>query len=152
MSKIIGMARVRAGIAWLALGVALLAPASAGAAKPAKTLKVGTLELQSCVGGTAWCGTLDRPIDPAGEVPGSIAIAFEYHPRTNTSKAALGTIVASEGGPGYSTTASRSYYLELFQPLMDRRSLLMVDNRGTGLSAAIDCKRLQVEYPITQKR
>lgn len=133
----------------LALGIALLAPVSAEAARPAKTLQVGTLQLQPCVGGTAWCGTLDRPIDPAGEVPGTIAIAFEYHPRRDTAKPALGTIVAAEGGPGYSTTASRSYYLELFKPLMDRRSLLMVDNRGTGLSAAIDCRRLQVEYPIT---
>lgn len=140
-----------AAIVWLALtaGPALLAPAEAAAA--AKTLKVGTLTLQPCVGGSAWCGTLDRPIDPAGEVPGTIAIAFEYHPRSNTAKPSLGTIVATEGGPGYSTTASRSYYLELFQPLMDRRALLMVDNRGTGKSAAIDCKRLQVEYPITQQ-
>lgn len=141
--------RKRAPSRWpaLALGLALLAPVSANAA----TLKVGTLELESCVGGSAWCGSIDRPIDPAGEVPGTIPIAFEYHPRRDTSKPALGTIVASEGGPGYSTTASRSYYLGLFKPLMDRRSLLMVDNRGTGLSAPIDCKRLQVEYPITQE-
>ncbi|MDB5970195.1 MAG: hypothetical protein JWQ90_2645 [Hydrocarboniphaga sp.] len=131
------------------LGLALSIPGTASAAT--QTLKVGTLALQPCVGGTAWCGSIARPIDPAGEVPGTIPIAFEYHPRRDTTQPALGTIVAAEGGPGYSTTASRSYYLELFKPLMDRRSLLMVDNRGTGLSAPIDCRRLQLEYPITQE-
>lgn len=55
----------------------------------------------------------------------------------------LGTIVAVEGGPGYSSTGSRAYYQDLFSPLLNRRRLLIVDNRGTGRSGAIDCKRLQ---------
>ncbi|MDQ3105621.1 MAG: alpha/beta fold hydrolase, partial [Actinomycetota bacterium] len=55
----------------------------------------------------------------------------------------MGTIVAVEGGPGYSTTGSRTYYRDLFEPLLDRRRLLLVDNRGTGRSEPIDCPQLQ---------
>ena len=58
-------------------------------------------------------------------------------------KSPEGTIVAVEGGPGYATSSSRDYYLELFEPLLDRYQLLLVDNRGTGRSAVIDCPELQ---------
>jgi pimeloyl-ACP methyl ester carboxylesterase len=51
--------------------------------------------------------------------------------------------VAVEGGPGYSTRASRDSYLDLFRPLLRRRRLLLVDNRGTGGSGAILCRQLQ---------
>lgn len=51
--------------------------------------------------------------------------------------------MAIEGGPGYSTTASRDYYIDLFEPLMDTHDLLMMDSRGTGASEAIDCPELQ---------
>ena len=69
---------------------------------------------------------------------------FEYYPRTDTERAQLGTIVAAEGGPGYSTTDSRDYYLDLFGPLQDRRALLLVDQRGTGLSDPFLCAAAQV--------
>ena len=55
----------------------------------------------------------------------------------------LGTIVGVEGGPGYSTTDSRDYFLELARPLMGRRDLLLVDARGTGLSGPLDCPALR---------
>ena len=55
----------------------------------------------------------------------------------------LEPIVATEGGPGYATTPSRGSYLQLFRPLLDRRDLLLVDNRGTGTSGAVRCPELQ---------
>jgi pimeloyl-ACP methyl ester carboxylesterase len=55
----------------------------------------------------------------------------------------MGTIVAVEGGPGYSSTDSRSWFIDLFRPLLDRYQLLIVDNRGTGKSGAILCQPLQ---------
>jgi pimeloyl-ACP methyl ester carboxylesterase len=91
----------------------------------------------------ALCGSVTRPLDPARPAAGSIDIAFELHSAGDTTRPVLGTIVAVEGGPGYSTTASRDYYLELFAPLLERRALLLVDNRGTGASTAIDCPGLQ---------
>ena len=56
---------------------------------------------------------------------------------------AAGTILASEGGPGFSSTAAADGYAWLFDPLLDTRDLLLIDLRGTGRSAAIDCPDLQ---------
>jgi pimeloyl-ACP methyl ester carboxylesterase len=86
----------------------------------------------------ARCGFVRVPLDRAAPAK-TIRIQFELYRRRDRSRPALGTMVSVEGGPGYSTTDSRSYYLELSRPLMDRRDLLLVDLRGTGLSSALDC-------------
>ena len=89
---------------------------------------------------------LDR-LAPAGE---KLRIGYERYRRRDRGRPALGTIVAVEGGPGYSTTDSRAYFLELARPLMGRRDLLLVDARGTGLSGPLDCPALRrtVEHYI----
>lgn len=91
----------------------------------------------------ARCGTLPVPLDRTDPSTGTIGIAVEFHPRRDRTQPSLGTLVAVQGGPGYSTRASRGSYLELFRPLMRRRDVLFVDNRGTGASEAIDCPKLQ---------
>lgn len=96
-----------------------------------------------CRNGQARCGVVRRALDPSRPHGKRIGIEFELYPRRDRNRLSLGTIVAVEGGPGYSTTDSRSYYLDLFAPLMDRRQLLLVDNRGTGGSAPIRCPQLQ---------
>ena len=111
------------------------------AAKQATLLK-GSIELRRCPGPTAYCGTFDRPLDPTGAIPGRISIYFEYYPHSGTGKS-LGTLVATEGGPGYPATESRDAYLTLFKPLRQRRDVLIMDNRGTGQSGAVDCRELQ---------
>ena len=91
----------------------------------------------------ARCGHVRVPLDrlaPAGE---RIRIGFELYRRRDRGRPALGTIVMVEGGPGYSTTDSRDYFLELARPLMGRRDLLLVDARGTGLSGPLDCPALR---------
>ena len=107
-----------------------------------ETLKVGSLDLRPCQSVHAYCGTLDRPLDPTGAVPGRISIYFEYYPHSGTVTAA-GTLVATEGGPGYPATLSRDDYLALFKPLQTDHDVLLMDNRGTGRSGAIDCHALQ---------
>jgi pimeloyl-ACP methyl ester carboxylesterase len=91
----------------------------------------------------AKCGTIQRPLDPQRPNGASITIGFELHRATNHNKPALGTIVAVEGGPGYASTASRDYYLDLFTPLLARRDVLFVDARGTGTSSFINCPGLE---------
>jgi pimeloyl-ACP methyl ester carboxylesterase len=136
----------------LALGCA--APAAAKRLKPKAELmprpvkaqiQVGSIHLRRCQDAPAYCGVLSRPLDPAGAVPGSILIGFQLYPHLDSSVPPLETIVATEGGPGYSTTNTRHSYIELFRPLMDRRDLLLMDDRGTGMSQAVDCKLLQHE-------
>ena len=52
-------------------------------------------------------------------------------------------IVAVEGGPGYPSTGTRVEYRGIFGPLVRQRGMLLVDNRGTGGSALIECKGVQ---------
>jgi hypothetical protein len=54
------------------------------------------------------------PFDRADPAAGTIPVNFEWYP---AEQAAVGTIVAMEGGPGYPSTGSRDYYLELFAGL-----------------------------------
>jgi pimeloyl-ACP methyl ester carboxylesterase len=98
---------------------------------------------ESCRAGQARCGEIHRLLDPREPNGRRIRIGFELYHRQDRSRPGLGTIVAVEGGPGYATRASRAYYLDLFEPLMKRRQLLLVDNRGTGSSARIRCPLLQ---------
>src|SRR4051812_11217205 len=112
------------------------APSAAG------TLKVGSLALERCAPAGAWWGRLERRLNPRGEVPGSVAVYFEYYPHTGT-EASTGTLVATEGGPGFPATRSRRNYLALYGPLRITHDVLLMDNRGTGRSGALDCPKLQ---------
>lgn len=107
----------------------------------------GPLTLRACPALHGQCGRLMRPLDPTGRVPGSIGIAFLWLPHLHPDQPAAGTIVATEGGPGYPTIASRDAYLRLFAPLRGDHDMLLMDNRGTGLSQAIDCRALQ-DMPV----
>jgi hypothetical protein len=74
------------------VGLSHVDPWPAGARE---TLLVGSVELRPCQSVHAFCGTLNRPMDPTGAVPGRISIYFEYYPHSGPGKAA-GTLVATE--------------------------------------------------------
>ncbi len=113
------------------------------------TLEVGRLRLHRCATAAPWCGTLPRALDPGGATPGSVPVYFEYYPHSGGG-AAAGTLVASEGGPGYPATESRKEYLALFAPLRAEHDVLIMDNRGTGRSGAVDCRELQQAPALTE--
>ncbi len=119
-----------------------LAVAAAPAGAAPQSMRVGSMLLERCSAAPAYCGRLDRPLDPTGAVPGRISIYFEFYPHTSAGRSAE-TLVATEGGPGYSATESRDDYLALFAPLRESRDVVLMDNRGTGKSGAIDCRELQ---------
>ena len=100
------------------------------------------MTLEYCAKGPIYCGRLDRPLDPTGAIGGGISVYFEFYPHTGAGPSA-GTLVATEGGPGFPATESRGDYLALFGPLRATRDVLLMDNRGTGKSGAIDCAALQ---------
>ena len=125
--------------ALLVLAATLATPAIPVAALPQPDPAVPAGLHRCSADSEAYCGSVEVPLDRTGRTPGSLSIAFRYYPRSDTSRPSLPTIVAHEGGPGYSTTGSKSSYLDLYRPLMDRRALLLVDERGTGLSGALYC-------------
>src|SRR3954469_13910759 len=101
------------------LGLTICAQADAAAPK-----------LQRC--GGAWCGSIQRPLGNGR----TIDVAFRWYKPARPSGPPL---VAVEGGPGYPSTGSRWEYRGIFGPLIRTRGLLLVDQRGTGGSALIDC-------------
>ena len=125
--------------ALLVLAATLATPAIPVAALPQPDPPVPAGLHRCSADSEAYCGSVEVPLDRTGRAPDSLSIAFRYYPRSDTSRPSLPTIVAHEGGPGYSTTGSKSSYLDLYRPLMDRRALLLVDERGTGLSGARYC-------------
>jgi pimeloyl-ACP methyl ester carboxylesterase len=119
-------------------------PATASSGAAPRTITVGELTLTLCRPHyTGYCGSIRRAIDPSGAIPGRLTVGFEYYPRSDLSRPRLGTILPQEGGPGYSSTGTRDYYLQIYDALRDRRDVLIVDKRGTGLSSPIDCPDMQ---------
>lgn len=112
-----------------------------------EALTVGGASLTRCAAGASYyCGNLSRPLDPAGVVHGNISIHYEWYPHTGAG-AAVGTVVAIEGGPGYGSCESRDEYLESFD--LSQRDMLLVDARGSGKSSAINCTVAQGDNNLT---
>jgi pimeloyl-ACP methyl ester carboxylesterase len=91
---------------------------------PPSLLHVGSLTLHRCAGVPAYCGTIARPLDPAGDVSGTIPIGFTLLPHREANVAPAGTILAMEGGPGYPSGASFAAYAKAFGPLLQRWDML----------------------------
>ncbi len=100
--------------------------------------------LDPCEDDPAWlCGSIRVPIDRADPSGRSIPVGFQVFPHRGAGEGAHDAIVVNAGGPGVATTADRSFFQFVMDPLLERRDLLLVDNRGTGTSAPLDCPGLQ---------
>ena len=89
------------------------------------------------------CGFIPAPLDREHPNGTKIQIYFELYPHTGAGTAES-AILVNFGGPGVATTtAERDFAQFLFAPNLDVHDLLLIDNRGTGLSTTIDCEELQ---------
>ncbi len=91
----------------------------------------------------AECGGIEVALDRRYPELGTTHVGFIRYPHRRDDLPSFGTIVAVEGGPGYSSIASRWWYKHLYNPLLGRRDLLLIDLRGTGRSDPVDCPELQ---------
>jgi pimeloyl-ACP methyl ester carboxylesterase len=126
-----------------AASAAPAAHAARGATSARRSIQAGSVKLTRC--GTAplvYCGSLKVPLDYSSKASPDISIGFQLLPPT-LAKVAAGTILAVEGGPGFATTGSESLYVAAAGPLLQTRSMLLVNLRGTGNSTLIDCKGLE---------
>ena len=91
------------------------------------------------------CGRITVPAVRADPSLGDQSIFFAVLPRQRAAKPPVGTIVAVEGGPGYASTNfdSAKSSRAVVGPLLRRRDLVLIDQRGTGHSQAVDCPQLQ---------
>ena len=137
----VGPAMVAAVLVVAGLG-AVPAPA-ATASGPPGTIVVGTQTLTSCgTSPTAYCGTLEVPLDYSVPTGPQISISYRWYPAT--SGRPVGTLVPVEGGPGFPSIGSvRGGYDVMYGPMLATRNLLAVDLRGTGRSTPLHCPALQ---------
>ncbi len=91
-------------------------------------------------GGT--CGYVPVPLFRLDDDGSRINIYFEVYGHSNPGPA-ISAIVPNGGGPGATTTGQRALWLGVFASNMDAHDLLLVDNRGSGQSATIDCSAFQ---------
>jgi pimeloyl-ACP methyl ester carboxylesterase len=145
------MAMRRSMIGVLVGALALIGVAQGGVAVGATsgspgTLRLGRLTLHKC--GTrplTYCGGMGVPLDYSSKASPSIHIGFEWLPATHVGrgKHAKGTLLAVEGGPGFSSVGTEGAYAAMLGPLRKTRNLLLIDLRGTGSSTPLDCPGLE---------
>jgi len=90
----------------------------------------------------AMCGTLPVPLDRRHPEKEKIKIYFELYLHTNPGPAES-AILGNPGGPGIATTPFRLFAVTVFAQNLDAQDILLIDDRGRGLSATIDCEELQ---------
>jgi pimeloyl-ACP methyl ester carboxylesterase len=99
------------------------------------------------------CATLPVPIDRDGTVPGTIDLHVE---RLRGQPPDLPVLVALAGGPGQSATSVR--WDRVLTTVRDAVQLVVFDQRGTGLSGALEslaskCKKLaKSDKPPVKRR
>ena len=129
-------------VAAFAFAVALVAsPVAVGVPAP----RAGDAVIEPCPNALDdLCGTIEVPLswDRPGEGD-PLSVRFRVFTRSDPNAPAQAPIVAFEGGPGYGSIGSNAAYRFLFAPLLRSRDLILMDQRGTGGSGAIDCPALQ---------
>jgi pimeloyl-ACP methyl ester carboxylesterase len=124
------------------------AAAQAGRATTAgrPATRVGRVRVHPCSKGSRLlCGGIRVPLDYSSAASPRIHIGFQWRPASDGH--ATGTVLAVEGGPGYSSTGSGSLYRAMAGPLLRTRNMLLVNLRGTGNSTPVNCRSLEHAGP-----
>jgi len=127
-------------LAWRATLLAALACAGGGTC--AATTSAAPLQLHSCrlagLEHDAQCGVLQRPLDPARPQGTQIGLHVVVIPALARQKQP-DPVFFFAGGPGQSAVGLAGTVQALMQRLAQRRDLVLIDQRGTGHSAPLQC-------------
>lgn len=134
----------------------MLALAAALAAVTAGQARSQTLELEECRinAGPAYpsikarCGRFLRPEDPSKPDGRSIDLNVAVVPALSLEPA-TDAVVPIAGGPGQASTYFYAATAQAFEELRRNRDVVLLDQRGTGDSARLDC---DVDEEIVQGR
>lgn len=86
----------------------------------------------------ALCGRVARPLDPARPAGPTIDVHYAVLPAVARQKLPDPLFVFA-GGPGQSAVALAEQATRLFGRFLNRRDIVLVDQRGTGRSAPLAC-------------
>ena len=113
-------------------GLILAAPADAA------------LRFKRCGGYGFRCARLSVPLDRAGALPGRVSLLVKRFPARRRGGATQPPLFVLAGGPGQSATdAFGGAALGVLHPASLRRDLIVFDQRGTGSSGLLRCRRLE---------
>jgi pimeloyl-ACP methyl ester carboxylesterase len=90
---------------------------------------------------TATCGSITVPLDHTGGTPGTLPLAYARIPATGVR---TGTIVVLTGGPGQPAIAQTKGYRGVLRGPRWNHDLVLVDQRGSGGSGAVNCSPAEV--------
>ncbi len=99
---------------------------------------VSAADLRPC--GQARCGSVAVPLVAGDPSAGTVRVGFEVYAHRHGARP-RDTVIVSAGSDGVPTTAGRAALLALLEPLRDRRDIVLVDARGTGLSGRVGDRR-----------
>jgi pimeloyl-ACP methyl ester carboxylesterase len=127
--------------------IILLALCAVFAARSQPTGEGESLELSDCriraddgyPGIAARCGTLLRPVNPADADSALIALRVALVPALSLEPEP-DPLVAIAGGPGQGSIQFYASYAQAFEKVRRKRDILLLDQRGTGESATMDCE------------
>lgn len=126
----------RAAVPWL-LALGAWGVSSAGGVASAAPMALSACRLEG-LATPAWCGVLPRPVDPARpdgptlDLHVAVVPAVARHKRPDP-------VVFLAGGPGQSAIDLAGPVSNLLARLLNRRDLVLVDQRGTGRSQPLAC-------------
>ncbi len=95
------------------------------------------------------CGSLRRPLDPAQPAGTAIEVHFAVVPALARNRKP-DPVFFFAGGPGQSALELAGTVTRLLARLSNRRDLVLIDQRGTGLSAPLRCAELPPSTPLAQ--
>lgn len=127
---------------WLGVGPGLAARAAA----PAPVLALEPCRLKG-VEHDALCGTLRRPLDPARADGPQIDIHVAVLPAIARNKRP-DPLLFFAGGPGQSAIGLAGPVSRLYARFLNRRDLILIDQRGTGRSAPLACETESPTRPL----
>jgi pimeloyl-ACP methyl ester carboxylesterase len=97
----------------------------------------------------AQCGTLVRPVDPAAPDGATIGLRVAVFPARQAARRR--PLYFFAGGPGQAATEAFGPLLGVFDDLGRDRDIVLVDQRGTGASAPLDCTAPEQDLPLGKK-
>jgi pimeloyl-ACP methyl ester carboxylesterase len=118
----------------------------AGSEKASRAAAHGHLRMFKCnEAPDGRCGRVRVPLDRTDPSGPTVSLFFEYF-RHRARGPSHEAILATEGGPGFSITQDQfvgPFYRDLFDPLMRKRDLILLDQRGVGRSQVVNCRQVQ---------
>jgi pimeloyl-ACP methyl ester carboxylesterase len=100
------------------------------------------LRFEGSCGGNFECAQLKVPLDHTGVIPGKLTLSIER--ARAQGRRHEGAVFALAGGPGQAgSSVAEGFNLDTFGAI-GTRDLIIVDQRGTGRSGALECRALEV--------